>query len=115
MTEADWVAEAGRTLAVFRQAGLVVGLGFFLLTIVVRWKQLSNLGGPLGYVMGAALSGYALVQAFFPLYWMAWHRRPVSDIPADGLVLYVYAGAALSFLVGVIGVRGALDTSKKTS
>jgi hypothetical protein len=66
-----------------------------------------GLSGPVGYVVSAGLAGYAILEALFPLYWTIWRNRPVSDISASWLDIYVYIGSALIVLVSVIGIREA--------
>jgi hypothetical protein len=107
MTPDAWVVEAARVLAGFHRAALVVGLLFFAITIFKKWSALNSLGGPVGQVVGATLGGYAIPEALFPLYWIAWKSRPISDIPAGWLEIYAYIGSALIVLVSMIAIREA--------
>jgi hypothetical protein len=107
MTPEQWVAEAADVLAVFHRAGLVLGLIVFVITLFKRWQALSAMSGPVGHVVSATLAGYAIPEAMFPLYWVIWRSRPVSDIAASWLEIYVYIGSALIVLVSIIGIREA--------
>ena len=107
MTPEQWVAEAARVLASFHRASLSLALVLFALTVYENWRTLDTLKGPVGPVLSAALAGYAIPEALFPLYWTLVKSRPVSDIPSSWLEIYVYIGSVLIVLVSTIGIREA--------
>jgi hypothetical protein len=111
----DWVAEAAKTLAVFHRAGLVLGLAVFVALVVRHWEKFSSFSGPVASVITSTLSGVAIAEAVFPLYWILWKNRPVTDIAAGWLDIYVYVGAALAILFAVISIRMGYANSPTTS
>jgi hypothetical protein len=108
VTPEQGAAEAAAALASFHRAALIFGL-LCAAGMSVRWaffKEWPGLG-LVGPVISAALSGYAIPEAAFPLYWTIWRARPITDIAADWLDIYVYIGSALIMLVSVIAIREA--------
>ena len=108
MNAEQWAGQAALVLANFHRAALAAGLAFFLITIIRKWPALGTLTGPVGQVLNASLGAAAMVEALFPMYWMVVKGRPISDIAAGWLEIYVYVGAGLMFLIGLIAVREAL-------
>ncbi len=108
MTAEQWATEAALVLATFHRIALAFGLLLFVITLIRRWTALGTLAGPVGQVINAVLSGIAIPEATFPLYWIVWQARPISDISAGWLEIYVYIGAMLMILFGLIGIREAL-------
>ena len=83
MTPEQWIVEAARVLAVFHRASLFLASTLFVITVLRKWTSLNTLAGPVGYVLSATLSGYAIPEALFPLYWILWMARPVSYIASS--------------------------------